>query len=290
MTPPSERDLHFDVHDAIRLVATAVGREADPPVLLLHGGGQTRQSWLGTARRLAGAGRYAVALDLRGHGESSWAPDGAYRVANFAADLRHVIGTLARPPVIVGASLGGVTALLFTELYGEHHLAGVVLVDIAPSLEPEGARRIADWMLSRSDGFESLEEVADAIAEYTPQRRRARNLAGLERVVRRGPDGRYRWHWDPRFMSGTGPAEVADHPRLLRAARALTRPTLLVRGRESDVISPEGAAEFLEAAPHAEFVDVSGAGHMVAGDRNDAFSDAVESFLGRHQPTRVPTS
>jgi pimeloyl-ACP methyl ester carboxylesterase len=253
-------------------------------VLLLHGGGQTRQSWLGTARRLAEAGRYAVALDMRGHGESSWAPDGAYRVADFAADLMHVIERLERPPVIVGASLGGVTALLFTELYGEHLLAGVVLVDIAPSLEAQGARRIAEWMISRSDGFESLEEVADAIAEYTPQRRRARNLAGLERVVRRGPDGRYRWHWDPRFMSETGPAEVSDHPRLLRAVRALTRPTLLVRGRESDVISPEGAAEFLDAAPHAEFVDVSGAGHMVAGDRNDAFTDAVESFLDRHQP------
>ena len=279
-----ERALHYDVGDEIRLVATGLGRADDPPVLLLHGGGQTRQSWLGTGRRLAASGRYAVALDMRGHGESTWAPSGEYRVANFAADLLRVVETFERPPVIVGASLGGITALLFTELYEESLLAGVVLVDIAATLEPEGARRIAEWMISRSDGFESLEEVADAIAEYTPQRKRPRNLASLERVVRRGPDGRYRWHWDPRFMGAQGPAEVADRARLLRAARSLRMPTLLVRGRESDVISAEGAAEFLEAAPHAEFADVSGAGHMVAGDRNDAFTAAVQAFLERHHP------
>jgi non-heme chloroperoxidase len=106
----------------------------------------------------------------------------------------------------------------------------------------------------------------------------------LRRVVREHPDGRYRWHWDPRFMSETGPAEVADHARLMRAAGTLKVPTLLVRGRESDVISLEGVREFQEAAPHAEFVDVSGAGHMVAGDRNDAFTEAVQAFLDRHDP------
>jgi non-heme chloroperoxidase len=195
-----------------------------------------------------------------------------------------VLETFHRPPVVVGASLGGITTLILTELHGQHLLKGVVLVDIAPSIEPEGARRIAEWMLAFSDGFESLEAVADAIAQYNPHRKRALNLSGLERVVRRGEDGRYRWHWDPRFISETGPVEVADSARLLRAARNLHLPTLLVRGRESDIISPEGAEEFLAAAPHAEFVDVSGAGHMVAGDRNDAFTTAVADFLQRHDP------
>jgi pimeloyl-ACP methyl ester carboxylesterase len=284
MTAPPEHPLHYEVSDDIRLVATGIGRKDDPPVLLLHGGGQTRQSWLGTARRLAAARRYAVALDMRGHGESTWAPSGEYRVANFAGDLLRVIEEFDRPPVVVGASLGGITALLFTELYDESLLGGVVLVDIAATLELEGAKRIGEWMLAYRDGFANLEEVADAIAEYTPQRKRTRNLAGLERVVRQGEDGRYRWHWDPRFLGEQGPAEVADRPRLLSAAKALRVPTLLVRGRESDVISPEGVAEFLEAAPHSEYADVSGAGHMVAGDRNDAFTTAVETFLDRHHP------
>ena len=61
--------------------------------------------------------------------------------------------------------------------------------------------------------------------------------------------------------------------------RALTVPTLLVRGRVSDLLSEEGAQEFLQLAPHARLVDVTGAGHMVAGDRNDLFNDAVVGFL-----------
>jgi pimeloyl-ACP methyl ester carboxylesterase len=85
-------------------------------------------------------------------------------------------------------------------------------------------------------------------------------------------------------MSETGPAEVADNERLLRAAGTVEVPTLLVRGRESDVISLDGVREFQAVVPHAEFVDVSGAGHMVAGDRNDAFTEAVQKFLERHDP------
>ncbi len=139
-------------------------------------------------------------------------------------------------------------------------------------------------MLAYPDGFESLKAVADAIAAYTPHRERKPDLESVKRVVRRHPNGRYRWHWDPRFMSETGPAEVADRARLLRAAGTLRVPTLLVRGRESDVISLEGVREFRDTVPHAEFVDVSGAGHMVAGDRNDAFTDAVQDFLERHDP------
>ena len=85
-------------------------------------------------------------------------------------------------------------------------------------------------------------------------------------------------------MGENGPAEVANRELLLHAAGTLRVPTLLVRGRESDVISLEGVQEFRDTVPHAEFVDVSGAGHMVAGDRNDAFTDAVKDFLDRHDP------
>ena len=274
--------LEFTGRGGLRLVATARGEPDAPTVLLLHGGGQTRQSWGGTAERLAASGRYAVALDMRGHGESAWCPEGRYRVADFAADLALVLERLPRPPIVVGASLGGITSLLYAEAHDMERLHGIVLVDIAARIEVEGARRISEWMLAHPDGFESLEAVAEAIAAYTPHRKRKPDFESLKRVVRRYPDGRYRWHWDPRFMSKTGPAEVADSARLLRAAGTLRVPTLLVRGRESDVISLDGVREFRDAVPHAEFVDVSGAGHMLAGDRNDAFTDAVQDFLERH--------
>jgi pimeloyl-ACP methyl ester carboxylesterase len=277
-------DLEFEGTDGLRLVATAWGDERAPAVMLLHGGGQTRQSWSGTAKRLAASGRYALSLDMRGHGESAWCPQGRYRVADFAADLALVLARMPRPPVVVGASLGGITALLYTDANAAPQVGGIVLVDIAARIEAEGARRISEWMLAHPEGFESLEAVADAIAAYTPHRKRKPDLKSVQRVVRQHPDGRFRWHWDPKFMGETGPAEVSDHARLLRAAGKLKVPTLLVRGRESDVISLEGVREFQQAVPHAEFVDVSGAGHMVAGDRNDAFTAAVMDFLDRHDP------
>jgi non-heme chloroperoxidase len=271
--------------DGLELVGDARGDPGAPSVLFLHGGGQTRHSWGATAELLASRGRYTLALDMRGHGESDWSPQRRYRVSDFAADMFEVIGTLTQPPVVVGASLGGLAALLGVGEAEAPRVSGVVLVDISTSLDKTGTERIKGWMLSRPDGFASLDEVADSVAEYTRDRTRSRNLKGLEKNVRLGADGRYRWHWDPGFLThGHGPSEVEDRPRMLRAARRLRVPALLVRGQQSDVISPEHAREFVEAAPDAEFVDVAGAGHMVAGDRNDAFGAAVSDFLERRVP------
>ncbi|MBW2712246.1 MAG: alpha/beta hydrolase, partial [Deltaproteobacteria bacterium] len=182
------------------------------------------------------------------------------------------------PPVVVGASLGGLAALLAG---GESGLAspGLVLVDIAPRLEKEGTKRISSFMRARPDGFASLEEAAELVASFTPERQRKPDYNTLSKNLRQGEDGRYRWHWDPRFLSRTGPVEIRDHNRLLSAARNLGMPTLLVRGRQSDIVSEEGASEFMENLSDGKFVDVSDAGHMVAGDRNDLFTAAVIDFL-----------
>ncbi len=168
--------------------------------------------------------------------------------------------------------------------------SAIVLVDIAPRIESDGAQRITKFMTARPDGYASLEEAADAIAAYTRTRQRPRDLTSLAKNLREGPDGRFRWHWDPRFMGADGPAEIADRERLLRAAGSLHAPALLVRGRESDILSEAGAREFLDHMPGAEFADVSGSGHMVAGDRNDAFTQAVRDFLDRVAPTKKPRS
>jgi len=279
------REVRFEAHGGMRLRADAWGDPEAPAVLLLHGGGQTRHAWGATAAALAREGRHAIALDLRGHGESAWDPAGDYRLGTFAADLARVLERFEEPPTLVGASLGGLAILLAAESAG-FSAAATVFVDVAPRLEPEGTRRIAEFMTRHPEGFASLDEAAEQIAAFTPERSRARNPAGLAKVLRRGDDGRYRWHWDPRFMSGSGRAEPIGRERLLAAARRIEVPALIVRGRHSDVLSQEGAAELLDALPDAEFVDVSGAGHMVAGDRNDAFSEAVCGFLRRRAPVR----
>ncbi len=248
--------------------------------MLLHGGGQTRHAWGGTAGALAARGWYAVALDLRGHGESDWTADGDYRLEAFAADLRAVARTFTRRPAVVGASLGGLALLLAEGDAPEGVAAAAVLVDIAPRTQPAGVDRIIGFMTSRPDGFATLEEAADAIAGFATHRPRPKDLTGLQKNLRLGPDGRYRWHWDPRMMTGERRMNATHDPdRLERAARRLRVPTLLVRGRMSDVVSEEDARAFLATVPHAHYVDVSGAGHMVAGDRNDRFTTAVVDFL-----------
>jgi pimeloyl-ACP methyl ester carboxylesterase len=265
----------------VELAADAYGPEDGRPVLLFHGGGQTRHAWGGTAQLLGDRGWRAMTVDLRGHGDSDWSPDGNYDLDTFAADVRAVAGAQPRLPAIIGASLGGIGSLVAIAETPHPLATALVLVDVAPRMEPEGVQRINDFMNGNPDGFATLDEVADAIAAYNPHRPRPKDLSGLRKNVRLGEDGRWHWHWDPNFLK-----PPADEPRSLRnedrlddAARALTIPTLLVRGKASDVLSEDGAQHLLDLVPHAKVADVSGAGHMVAGDRNDAFNDAVLEFL-----------
>jgi pimeloyl-ACP methyl ester carboxylesterase len=284
---PDPRRLTFRLASGIGLAADAYGDPSATPVLFLHGGGQTRHAWGGTAAAVAAAGLHAISLDLRGHGESDHAPDGDYQVEAFVDDLRGVLAQLPERPFLVGASLGGITSMMTEGLAPEPVSRGVVLVDVTPRLEIVGVQRILGFMAARPEGFASLEEAADVIAEYLPHRARPKDLRGLEKNLRLGPDGRYRWHWDPRLMETWNPArfDPVEGQRILEerlsVARRLRVPVLLVRGRMSDVVSEEGAREFLALVPHAEYVDLA-TGHMVAGDRNDAFTGAVLAFLRKH--------
>lgn len=258
------------------------GRPGGPLVVLQHGGGQTRHAWKGAGETLGRAGYHTVAYDARGHSDSGWAPPDEYGPDFMVEDLRRVVGALGSArPVLVGASMGGGTSLIAV---GEGHIeaAALVLVDMAPQLSVEGTSKIREFMAQRPEGFDSLEEVSEAIANYQPHRKRPRKLDGLAKNVRLAPNGKYRWHWDPARMQRRRMSAYRE--RLSAAADNLKLPTLLVRGGLSDVLTEEGAQRFLEQCPHAEYVNVTDAAHMVAGDRNDIFADAVIDFLERVVP------
>lgn len=252
--------------------------EAEGTILLLHGGGQTRHSWRRSGPRFAAAGWTTVALDARGHGDSDWAEDGDYKAEALVSDLVAVVEQLGVEPVLVGASMGGMTSLLATG-EGAVPTTHLVLVDVAPHIEPAGVQRIFDFMNAAPDGFGSLEEVADAIAVYNPHRPRPKNLDGLKKNVRQRENGRWYWHWDPKFLAGGDePRRQAQLERMTAAAKNVAVPTLLVRGAESDVVSVEGAEELRQLIPHAVIQEAE-AGHMVAGDDNDVFATQVVDFL-----------
>ncbi|PLX42914.1 MAG: alpha/beta hydrolase [Hyphomicrobiales bacterium] len=269
-----------------QLVADIHGEGA--PVLLLHGGGQTRHAWGGAARSLAGRGWRTYSLDQRGHGDSDWVASGAYHFADYAGDLCAVAGAvrdeLGMAPVVIGASLGGLAAML-AQHEAPDLVRALILVDVTPRMEAQGVDRILSFMgENMGDGFASMEEAAEAVAAYLPHRTRPVNPVGLAKNLRRSPDGRLRWHWDPAFLTAQS-AAMQDYREteqsLVNAARTISCPALLVRGAMSDLVSPELAEEFLNMVPHAEFADVRNAGHMVAGDENDVFIDALEGFMSR---------
>lgn len=269
--------------DGRAIAADVDGPASGPPVILLHGGGQTRHAWGRAFRRLAEEGYRVLSYDARGHGGSDWDPDGDYSTDALVGDLRAIIDSLDALPMLVGASMGGITALATIGEAEAPVARALVLVDVAPHIEREGVARIRDFMTGRPQGFANIEEVADAVAAYNPSRPRPKDPAGLMKNLRTGDDGRLYWHWDPKIISERFEEHVAYletlEARMTAAARNVRVPTLLVRGGQSDVVSPEGARKLRELIPHARVEDIASAGHMVAGDRNDAFNDVICSFL-----------
>ncbi|MCU1486514.1 MAG: putative non-hem bromoperoxidase (Bromide peroxidase) [Actinomycetia bacterium] len=281
----------------LALVADAWGPDDGPPVLLLHGAGQTRHAWRSTGELLGGHGWRAVAVDLRGHGDSDRAADGRYVLRAFADDVLGLARAMPGPPVLIGASLGGLASLVAIAEGGPGTASGLVLVDIATHVERSGSARVQDFMRRHPDGFDSLEEVAAAVSAFRPERPPTNDVSRLRRNVRRRPDGRWEWHWDPRLMDGgvdslthevrnvhTGEVELAHRAVVRAAARAVTLPTLLVRGQRSELISDESVRQLQADMPHADYVNVRDAGHMVVGDDNAAFNDAVLAFLRSLRP------
>jgi pimeloyl-ACP methyl ester carboxylesterase len=276
-------DIRFTTRTGVDIAADAAGPADGPAVLFLHGGGQTRHSWGNAVSVLADRGFRAITMDLRGHGDSGWCPDANYELHANAADLVDVIGQLDDPtPTLVGASLGGITSLLAVGESSSPVARALVLVDVVPKIEMEGAQEIIGFMAARPDGFESLDEAAEVIAAYLPHRKRTRNIDGLRKNLRER-DGRFYWHWDPRLLNslGNGLSEDGKRDFLETAACKITIPTLLIKGGKSRIVSADGVRAFQTLIPHAEFVNVEEADHMVAGDANDAFNAPLLDFLSR---------
>jgi pimeloyl-ACP methyl ester carboxylesterase len=273
--------VKFNGTEGVTLVADEWrGAPSAPAVLLLHGGGQNRFSWKNTGQVLAEHGMHVVALDSRGHGDSDRAPNANYSVDALSADTLAVIEQIGRPITLIGASMGGMTGMLAADAAGPDTVTKLVLVDVVPRYEQDGSARIRQFMASGTDGFESLDEAADAVAAYLPYRKRPRSPEGLKKNLRLR-DGRWYWHWDPAFLTAPLDDRFVRIERLERAVMALTIPILLIRGKLSDVVSTEGVRDFLAKVPHAEFVELSEAGHTAAGDDNDAFTDVVVQFVSR---------
>ena len=186
----------------------------------------------------------------------------------------------------MGASLGGMISLSLAGHEEESkHCSGLIMVDIGMRPNDEGSDRIVEFMRSGAKGFASVEEAADAVSGYLPHRERPKDISGLKKNLRLKADGRYYWHWDPLFLTDrTGMGEVREErfKQLENSAKRITVPTLLVQGALSDILTNKEKEEFLNAVPHAKFAEIQQATHMVVGDKNDIFAEAIVDFLSEH--------
>ncbi len=278
--PPEPIACTLQADDGLLLsAARCEGR--GPGILLAHGFGQTRQAWVPTQRRLSQAGYASLAWDVRGHGQSGRNPAASrYAGDQFVADVGTAARALGPAPVLVGASMGGLTGLIAQS----HHrlFSAMVLVDITPRWEASGVERILGFMNAHPDGFDSYDHAAEQIAAYLPHRREKKTPAQLAHLLNARPDGRLAWHWDPRLLSEFIPTTDQLQPLIEDACRQLDIPVLLVSGGRSDLVTQQTVDHFLELAPHARHVQLPQATHMVAGDDNDAFTDTLIPFIHHH--------
>ena len=276
----------FKVSEDREIIASEWGDNLNPLVIMLHGGGQTRHSWKGVAAKIADLGFHVIAHDLRGHGESFWDSDGDYTFDAHRDDLIKIIQKLGKKANLVGASLGGMISLSLAGHEEESkHCSGLIMVDIGMRPNDEGSDRIVEFMRSGAKGFASVEEAADAVSGYLPHRERPKDISGLKKNLRLKEDGRYYWHWDPLFLTDrTGMGEVREErfKQLENSAKRIAVPTLLVQGALSDILTNKEKEEFLNAVPHAKFAEIQQATHMVVGDKNDIFAEAIVDFLSEH--------
>jgi pimeloyl-ACP methyl ester carboxylesterase len=267
------------------LAGEAYGDQAAPPVLFFHGGGQSRNAWIGSAKAVAEAGYYGVSFDLRGHGDSDWAEDGDYLLDAFGRDVERLLSHFDQPVTLVGASRGGQAALVGGSRHPDR-VCLIMLADVAPMMRDDGVDGIRAFFAEGEAGFATLDDAADSLARHLNQPRMD-DASRLARAMREDGEGRWHWRWDP----ATGKREFLHPPSegeaLLAAAAQVKSPIVLVRAELSHLLTDEGVYRFGQLAPQLEVITAKGVGHMFTADRNDAFAAQLLERLQR-TPATVP--
>jgi len=263
------------------------------PILLLHGYSNEAHIWDDFVPVVSSHYR-VLALDLRGHGESDWHPEGAYRYEDHVEDVEAVVEALGIDRiVVVGHSLGGRIAMLYGGRNPDR-LAGLVIVDSAPELDARGTVRISMEAAENQDpSFGSLAEFEQFLVHLYP----AATAASIRRMAEHGvkqreSDGRWVLKMDTAFRRAVGGDDGAMSREEFERAQAESReamwaalekipcPTLVVRGAASDVLSPEIADRMAEETlPRGQLAIVARAGHSVMTDNPEGFNAALAEFV-----------
>lgn len=242
------------------------------PLLMLHGGAQTAHSFDEVAPDLA-RDHHVVCIDQRGHGDTSWTP--RYRRDDFVGDVEALLDRFGwDATTLVGMSLGGLNSIACAARRPAR-VRALVVVDVIPSVTTEGRDSITKQLAVQE--FDRFEDAVASAHAFNPRRTVENIRERLGQAMREGPDGKWRYKYDPGIASG-----IADIDRLWSDVRRIACPTLLVRGAESPMITDAGVERFLRETRHGRIATVAGAGHSVMGDNPAGFLAAVRPFLARY--------
>jgi len=256
------------------------GSPSAPPIIMLHGFGVSGHMFDEFAERMQDRFRL-IALDQRGHGDSSWADDGNYTRQAFVDDLegfREALGI--ERFILIGHSMGGLNSVAYTVQH-PHRVRALVLVDVGPESAKEGVDNIVRF--TRGPDELDFDEFVEMAHRFN-QRRSIENIRErMRHRLRQTESGKYTWKFDRRFRqqdSGLRIGSELSNDESWQLFRDIAVPTLLVRGSESDVLTPDVAERAVREMQRCRLVIVSGAGHSVPGDNPDDFTQAVRDFLG----------
>ena len=254
------------------------GNPDNPPLVLLHGVGQTCHTWDLFAAAMS-PHFYVMAFDQRGHGDTDWAPDKDYSRKTMVKDAEAFTTALGLDRFfLTGMSMGGANSLAFTG-QNPDRVEALVVVDVGPRVENKGVQHIRNFMKDFRE-FDSLEDAAAVIHKFNPRRpleviRKYTVVYNLKQL----PSGKWTWKYDTYFSEGHSRGDVKQmEQELSTEVKKISCPTLLVKGAESDVLSLDGARLLQAAVPGSEFALIPGAGHSVMGDNPPAFEAAVREF------------
>ena len=260
-----------------RILSALKWGDGEPEILFVHGSAQNAHTW---DTVILAMGISAIAIDMPGHGHSSWRKDGNYEPGILARDVATAIETWApKAKLIVGMSLGGLTTVALAGMRPD--LASkIVVVDITPGVNSEKSKAITDFV-NGPQTFASFEDLLKRTIEHNSTRSESSLRRGILHNAKQLDDGSWQWRYD----RSTHPSKEDSAKRLDRISELWTvienlkSEMTLVRGGISPVVDDADVAELKRRKPDVQVLVIDGAGHSVQGDRPIELAAALTRIL-----------